>query len=183
MKNRRVMVSIERSRWVSPVNIVIMNIMNSLCRRLLKDEMHVTVQCTTKGRRQFFGDNFGVLSQPVQPRLLLALLIVLLFSTTMSSKKYLDPKNAIEFLETYKRQDGLAVTELMDSEKHGGLTYNDFLLLPGRIDFGAQEVITETHITRNVVLKTPFMSSPMDTVTEGEMAIAMAVSDAWICRN
>lgn len=64
----------------------------------------------------------------------------------------------------------------MNERQHGGLTYNDFLLLPGHIDFGAHEVITESRITRNVVLKTPFMSSPMDTVTEGEMAISMAVS-------
>lgn len=64
----------------------------------------------------------------------------------------------------------------MDASVHGGLTYNDFLVLPGKIDFGAHEVITESKITRNVVLKTPFMSSPMDTVTEGEMAISMAVS-------
>ncbi len=89
---------------------------------------------------------------------------------------YLDPKSALEHLKTYKSRDGLAVSDLMDSQVHGGLTYNDFLLLPGKIDFPASNVITESRITRNVVLKTPFMSSPMDTVTESEMAIAMAVS-------
>jgi IMP dehydrogenase len=89
--------------------------------------------------------------------------------------KYLDPSTAIEHLSSYPRSDGLSVHELIDSRRHGGLTYNDFLLLPGKIDFPASQVLTESRITRNVTLKTPFMSSPMDTVTEGQMAIAMAV--------
>ncbi|KAI0689637.1 IMP dehydrogenase [Cytidiella melzeri] len=93
----------------------------------------------------------------------------------MTSKAYLDPSKALEHLKTYDRADGLHVSELMDNRVHGGLTYNDFLMLPGKIDFSAGEVVTESRITRNVVLKTPFMSSPMDTVTEAEMAISMAL--------
>jgi len=88
----------------------------------------------------------------------------------------LSAESALEVLKThYSRSDGLSVSQLMDSTVHGGLTYNDFLLLPGKIDFPAHVVTAESRITRNVVLKTPFMSSPMDTVTEAEMAIAMAL--------
>jgi IMP dehydrogenase len=88
---------------------------------------------------------------------------------------FLDAATALEHLATYNEPDGLAVEDLMNGRLHGGLTYNDFLLLPGRIDFPASDVVTESKITRNVVLKTPFMSSPMDTVTETQMAIHMAV--------
>ncbi|KAF9233900.1 IMP dehydrogenase/GMP reductase [Melanogaster broomeanus] len=87
----------------------------------------------------------------------------------------LNPSEAVAHLQTYTRSDGLSVNELMDSQVHGGLTYNDFLMLPGKINFPASDVITETSVTRNVVLKTPLMSSPMDTVTETEMAISLAL--------
>lgn len=89
---------------------------------------------------------------------------------------FLDPSTALKVLSTYSRSDGLSAADLMDSTVHGGLTYNDFLMLPGKIDFSASAVLTDSRITKKVVLNTPFMSSPMDTVTEGEMAIAMAVS-------
>jgi len=96
-------------------------------------------------------------------------------SGSASGSTYLDPKSAKDVLNEYKRLDGLSLKELMDSSKHGGLTYNDLIVLPGHIDFSASAVSTETRITRNVSLKTPFLSSPMDTVTETETAIAMAL--------
>jgi IMP dehydrogenase len=64
----------------------------------------------------------------------------------------------------------------MDSKVHGGLTYNDFLILPGFIDFSASSVSLESKITKKIFLQTPLISSPMDTVTETDMAINMAVS-------
>lgn len=87
----------------------------------------------------------------------------------------LDPSTALDELKKYPSSDGLSVSDLMNSTLHGGLTYNDFLVLPGKIDFSAHEVVTESRITRNILLKTPFISSPMDTVTGNEMAISMAV--------
>ncbi|KAG1815861.1 IMP dehydrogenase/GMP reductase [Suillus variegatus] len=92
-----------------------------------------------------------------------------------SKATFLSSSDAVAHLASYQCLDGLSVKDLMDSRVHGGLTYNDFLMLPGKIDFPASDVITDTRITRNVVLRTPFMSSPMDTVTETEMAISLAL--------
>jgi IMP dehydrogenase len=47
---------------------------------------------------------------------------------------YLDPSHAEEFLDSdYVQGDGLDVKSLMDSRINGGLTYNDFLVLPGYV--------------------------------------------------
>ena len=87
--------------------------------------------------------------------------------------------------------DGFTIERLI--EKEPGLTYDDFLLLPGHIYFSpqvisrtdviefnlhrdrapnyewvcvsCQDVSTSTRITRNIRLKCPFVSSPMDTVS------------------
>lgn len=69
--------------------------------------------------------------------------------------------------------DGLTAHQLFGSGD--GLTYNDFLVLPGFIDFSADQVSTVTNLTKKLQLNTPLVSSPMDTVTESEMAIAMAL--------
>ncbi|ORY06549.1 IMPDH-domain-containing protein [Basidiobolus meristosporus CBS 931.73] len=92
----------------------------------------------------------------------------------MSSGQYLDASKATEVLRKMG-SDGLSVEELMDLQHSGGLTYNDFLILPGYIDFPAHAVKLESKITKKITIKTPFMSSPMDTVTEADMAINMAL--------
>ena len=45
-----------------------------------------------------------------------------------------DFTRALEILESeYSSRDGLDIYQLMDTKQHGGLTYNDFLVLPGYI--------------------------------------------------
>jgi hypothetical protein len=61
--------------------------------------------------------------------------------------------------------DGYSAEELFNNINSGGLTYNDFLLLPGFINFAPDEVSCQVKLTRNITLKTPLVSSPMDTVT------------------
>lgn len=70
-------------------------------------------------------------------------------------------------------QDGLSAKDMI--EKGTGLTYNDFIILPGYIDFAPDQVDLSSQLTKKIILKAPLVSSPMDTVTEADMAIAMAL--------
>lgn len=54
------------------------------------------------------------------------------------------------------------------------LTYDDVLLLPAFANFTRQDISLETKLTKTISLASPFVSAPMDTVTENTLAIALA---------
>ena len=55
-----------------------------------------------------------------------------------------------------------------------GFTFDDLLLVPGPSEVLPNQVDIKTNLTKKIKLNIPLMSASMDTVTEYEMAIAMA---------
>ena len=69
--------------------------------------------------------------------------------------------------------DGLSGDQLFSDRL--GYTYSDYIILPGHITFNAGDVNLRTLATKRIALNVPLISSPMDTVTEANMAIHMAL--------
>ena len=61
-----------------------------------------------------------------------------------------------------------------DRIAYQGITFDDVLLEPGYAEFLPREVDARTQLTAKIALNLPIISSPMDTVTEAELAIALA---------
>jgi IMP dehydrogenase len=62
----------------------------------------------------------------------------------------------------------------MDVQFPLGLTFDDILLLPGYAGFSRSDITIKTRLTRKISLDIPLVASPMDTVTESDLAIALA---------
>src|SRR6478609_10925656 len=54
------------------------------------------------------------------------------------------------------------------------LTYDDVLLIPAYSELLPRDTDTSTYLTKNIKLNIPILSASMDTVTEFELAVAMA---------
>ena len=62
----------------------------------------------------------------------------------------------------------------MNKIAYEGLTYDDVLLVPARSSVMPREVRTQTRLTRNLTINIPLVAAAMDTVTEADLAIAIA---------
>ena len=63
---------------------------------------------------------------------------------------------------------------MLDRVQETGLTFDDVLLVPAYSEVIPADVDVASKLTRNIALNVPILSSPMDTVTESDMAIGMA---------
>ncbi|MEZ6143640.1 MAG: IMP dehydrogenase [Zavarzinella sp.] len=63
---------------------------------------------------------------------------------------------------------------MLERIAYQGITFDDVLLEPGYSEVVPRDADVRTQLTRNIKLNIPIISSPMDTVTESELAIALA---------
>jgi IMP dehydrogenase len=64
--------------------------------------------------------------------------------------------------------------EFPNKIKQFGLTFDDVLLIPAHSKVLPRQTILKTRVSRNIYINIPFVSAAMDTVTESDLAIAIA---------
>lgn len=67
------------------------------------------------------------------------------------------------------------ISDFMKTFPYEGLTFDDVSLITQYADFLPGDADISSKLTRNVSVKIPFLSAAMDTVTEAQMAISMAM--------
>jgi IMP dehydrogenase len=84
----------------------------------------------------------------------------------------LTPKNS--YLEPEASSLALSRGKSTGQAMQLGLAFDDVLLLPGYSEVRRRDVDITSYLTEKIKLKIPFISSPMDTVTEAKLAIALS---------
>ena len=90
-------------------------------------------------------------------------------------QKSLILQNAEKFLPLHAiKNTDINMSFIADRVKMDGLTFDDVLLIPAYSEVLPREVSLATRFSRNITLNVPIVSAAMDTVTEAQLAIAIA---------
>ena len=77
-------------------------------------------------------------------------------------------------LQAILKNTNIMASFIADKIVMDGLTFDDVLLIPAYSEVLPKTVELKTRFSRNIALNVPFVTAAMDTVTESQMAIAIA---------